>query len=290
MHEYVAMLSLFAGRQSPLKLAKSIGSDEVMEAARQVPLGGTGLAFRDRSGHGPERVPFGPKEWSTERWRKYEKDGTREVEEPTHRPVLTERLSYASRFRKNIKVHINEATGDNLRAYRLRWWEATHLAAITQLWGIISRKHDFIPAPQAAVLGSYTHLALAADAAVALSRHIEIDDGIDDDGTRFVSDEKTNPPQTVFIRKLSEPFDQYTNRRTQDGVVKLIQYGVRGWHDMATLWGPQEPWPAGFGVDHTRFGVPSADAASRQTFHAMVPPVELVAMTNAFIHLSLIHI
>ena len=286
VHEYVAMLSLFAGRQSPLKLAKSIGSDEVMEAARQVPLGWTGLAFRDRSGHGPERVPFGPKEWSTERWRKYEKDGTREVEEPTHRPVLTERLSYASRFRKNIKVDINEATGDNLRAYRLRWWEATHLAAITQLWGIISRKHDFIPAPQAAVLGSYTHLALAADAAVALSRHIEIDDGIDDDGTRFVSDEKTNPPQTVFIRKLSEPFDQYTNRRTQDGVVKLIQYGVRGWHDMATLWGPQEPWPAGFGVDHTRSGVPSADAASRQTFHAMVPPVELVAMTNAFIHFA----
>ena len=286
VHEYVAMLSLFAGRQSPLKLAKSIGSDEVMEAARQVPLGWTGLAFRDRSGHGPERVPFGPKEWSTERWRKYEKDGTREVEEPTHRPVLTERLSYASRFRKNIKVDINEATGDNLRAYRLRWWEATHLAAITQLWGIISRKHDFIPAPQAAVLGSYTHLALAADAAVALSRHIEIDDGIDDDGTRFVSDEKTNPPQTVFIRKLSEPFDQYTNRRTQDGVVKLIQHGVRGWHDMATLWGPQEPWPAGFGVDHTRSGVPSADAASRQTFHAMVPPVELVAMTNAFIHFA----
>ena len=286
VHEYVAMLSLFAGRQSPLKLAKSIGSDEVMEAARQVPLGWTGLAFRDRSGHGPERVPFGPKEWSTERWRKYEKDGTREVEEPTHRPVLTERLSYASRFRNNIKVDINEATGDNLRAYRLRWWEATHLAAITQLWGIISRKHDFIPAPQAAVLGSYTHLALAADAAVALSRHIEIDDGIDDDGTRFVSDEKTNPPQTVFIRKLSEPFDQYTNRRTQDGVVKLIQHGVRGWHDMATLWGPQEPWPAGFGVDHTRSGVPSADAASRQTFHAMVPPVELVAMTNAFIHFA----
>ena len=286
VHEYVAMLSLFAGRQSPLALAKSMGSDEVMEAARQVPLGWTGLAFRDRSGHGPERVPFGPKEWSTERWRKYEKDGTREVEEPTHRPVLTERLSYASRFRKNIKVDINEATGDNLRAYRLRWWEATHLAAITQLWGIISRKHDFIPAPQAAVLGSYTHLALAADAAVALSRHIEIDDGIDDDGTRFVSDEKTNPPQTVFIRKLSEPFDQYTNRRTQDGVVKLIQHGVRGWHDMATLWGPQEPWPAGFGVDHTRSGVPSADAASRQTFHAMVPPVELVAMTNAFIHFA----
>ena len=286
VHEYVAMLSLFAGRQSPLKLAKSIGSEEVMEAARQVPLGWTGLAFRDRSGHGPERVPFGPKEWSTERWRKYEKDGTREVEEPTHRPVLTERLSYASRFRKNIKVDINEATGDNLRAYRLRWWEATHLAAITQLWGIISRKHDFIPAPQVAVLGSYTHLALAADAAVALSRHIEIDDGIDDDGTRFVSDEKTNPPQTVFIRKLSEPFDQYTNRRTQDGVVKLIQYGVRGWHDMATLWGPQEPWPAGFGVDHTRSGVPSADAASRPTFHAMVPPVELVAMTNAFIHFA----
>ena len=228
VHEYIAMLSLFAGRGSPLALAKSMGSDEVMEAARQVPLGWTGLAFRDRSGHGPERVPFGPKELSTERWRKYEKDGTREMEEPTHRPVLTERLSYASRFRKNRKVDINEATGDNLRAYRFRWWDATHLVAITRLWGTISRKHDFIPAPQAAVLGSYTHLALAADAAVALSRHIEIDDGIDDDGTRFVSDEKTNPPQTVFIRKLSEPFDQYTNRRTQDGMVKLIQYGVRG--------------------------------------------------------------
>lgn len=286
VHEYIAMLSLFAGRGSPLALAKSMGSDEVMEAVRQVPLGWTGLAFRDRSGHGPERVPFGPKELSTERWRKYEKDGTREMEEPTHRPVLTERLSYASRFRKNRKVDINEATGDNLRAYRFRWWDATHLVAITRLWGTISRKHDFIPAPQAAVLGSYTHLALAADAAVALSRHIEIDDGIDDDGTRFVSDEKTNPPQTVFIRKLSEPFDQYTNRRTQDGVVKLIQYGVRGWLDMATLWGPEEPWPAGFGVDHTRSGAPGADAASRQTFHAMVPPVELAAMTNAFIHFA----
>ena len=42
--------------------------------------------------------------------------------------------------------------------------EATHLAAITQLWGIIlqeTRLH--LLAPQAAVLGSYTHLALAAD-------------------------------------------------------------------------------------------------------------------------------
>ncbi len=282
VHEYLAMLSLFAGRGSPLALAKSMGSDEVMEAARQVPLGWTGLAFRDRSGNAPERVPFGPEEWSTERRRKF-KDSTK-MEEPIHRPVLTECLSYAARKRKDGKIDINEATGDNLRAYRFSMWDATFLVAITRLWGFISRRYDFIPAPQAAVLGSYTHLALAADAAVALSRHIKIDDGIDDDGTRFVSDEKTNPPQTVFIRKLSEPFDRYTSRRTRDGVVKLIQYGVRGWHDMATLWGPQEPWPVGFGVDHTRSGAPGAD--SRRTFHAMVPPVELVAMTNAFIHFA----
>ena len=292
VREYIAMLSLYAGDASPLALAKSTGSDEVMRAARAVPLGWTGLAFRDRSGNAPERVPFGPKEWYThEKGPQSRRTYSRYKEEPTRRPVFTERLLYASRDRRDRKDDINGATGDSLRAHRFRWLHATHLVAITRLWGVVSRKHGFIPAPQASVLGSYTHVALAADAQVALSRHIEIDDGIDEDETRLKGpDETANPPQTVFFGKLSEPFDLYTKRRTRDGVVRLIQNAVEGWHDMATLWGPDRSGtiPLAFGVEHgtARSGAPGADAASRRTFHAMVPPVELAAMTNAFIHFA----
>lgn len=288
IREYIALLSLYAGDASPIALAKSAGSDEVMRAVRAVPLGWTGLAFRDRSGNAPERVP---KEWWYKKNRRTSRDNLCK-EEPTRRPVFTERLLYASRHRNDRNnVDINGATGDNLRAYRFKWLHATHLVAITRLWGVVSRKHGFIPAPQASVLGSYTHVALAADAQVALSRHIEIDDGIDEDETRLKGpDERANPPQTVFFGKLSEPFDRYTKRSTRDDVVRLIQNAVEGWHDMATLWGPDRSGttPLAFGVEHgtARSGAPGADAASRRTFHAMVPPVELAAMTNAFIHFA----
>ena len=90
--------------------------------------------------------------------------------EPVYRPVLTERLR-SNRTTRGVKVNQNDMTGQNLAA-RYRPNAFSKLTEITGLWGKIAKVHGFVPAPACTVVGAYANVALAADACVALSRHV----------------------------------------------------------------------------------------------------------------------
>ena len=268
--EYVAMLSLYADADaSPLELAKKLGSKKVNYAVRQLPMGWTALAFRERSGGTLQPIPDS---WPASSITKRTKGGysTGLPVEPVYRPVLTERLR-SNRTTRGVKVNQNDMTGQNLTArYRLNAF--SKLTEITGLWGKIARTHGFVPAPACTVVGAYANVALAADACVALSRHVTLDD--DKRGEDAVADDETNPPQALMIRKLTEPFKPMSPAAL-DGAVRNIQDAVRGWHDMATLWGPNTHRSSRNGPTESHAGKP---------YFAMVRPVELTVMTNAFLH------